>query len=184
MDNIELEVACNGVFLRRLNISEAEVKYLEESIKLQSQYQLWFKYRTGHITASKFALVSRASIHNPPVSLVKDIMKESHFNSSKVPTLQWGMSKEPIALKAYIEIAQQEHEEFCYLPAGLFVNPDFLHLRASPDCLISCKCCGEGLLEIKCPYKFQEQDPTTVVDSKFCLQPDDHQDIYTSFSKA
>ena len=88
MDDIELKVACNEVFLKRLNISEAEAKYLEESRKLQSQCQLWFKYRTGHITASKFARVSRASIRDPPVSLVKDIMKESHFNSNKVPALQ------------------------------------------------------------------------------------------------
>jgi len=43
-------------------------------------------------------------------------------------------------------------DEFCYQPAGLFVNTDFPHLGASPDGLIPCKCCGEGLLQIKCPY--------------------------------
>ena len=45
---------------------------------------------------------------------------------------------------------------------------------------ISCKCCGEGLLEIKCPYKYREQDPTTMVDSKFCLQPDVRGDVRLS----
>jgi len=80
----------------------------------------------------------------------------------------------------YIEKVQQEHNEFCYQPAGLFVSTDFPHFGASPDGLISCKCCGEGLLEIKCPYKYREQDPTTVVDSKFCLQPDGCGDIRLS----
>ena len=171
MENAALNAVCTDLFLQGLNISEAEAKYLEESTKLQSQCMLWFKYRTGRITASKFARVSRACIHNPPASLVMDLMKESHFNSSKVPALQWGISNEPIACSAYIERAQEEHEEFSYQPAGLFINPDFPHLGASPDGLISCKCCGEGLLEIKCPYKYREQHPTTVMNSKFCLQP-------------
>lgn len=141
MDDTELKALCNDLFHKGLNISEAEAKYLEESTKLQSLCLLWFIYQTGCITASKFAPVSRASIYDPPVSLLKDLMKESHFNSSKIPALQWGISNEPVACKAYIAMVQQEHE-FCYQPAGLFVNPDFPHLGASPDGLISCKCCG------------------------------------------
>lgn len=108
MDNTELKAVCNDVFLNRLNISKAEADYLEESTKLQSQSLLWFRYRTRCITASKFVPVSRASIHDPPVSLLRDLMKESHFNSSKVPALQWGISNEQIACKTYIEKVQQE----------------------------------------------------------------------------
>lgn len=108
MDNTELKAVCNDVFLNRLNISKAEADYLEESTKLQSQSLLWFRYRTRCITASKFVPVSRASIHDPPVSLLRDLMKESHFNSSMVPALQWGISNEQIACKAYIEKVQQE----------------------------------------------------------------------------
>ena len=114
MEDAELKVVCNDLFPSGLNISKEEAKYLEESTKLQSQCLLWFKYRTGRITASKFGPVSRACIHNPPVSLVKDLMKENHFNSSKVPTLQWGISNEPNACKAYIESAQEKHEESCF----------------------------------------------------------------------
>ncbi|CAC5382537.1 unnamed protein product [Mytilus coruscus] len=29
----------------------------------------------------------------------------------------------------------------------------------SPDGLLECKCCGQGCLEIKCPYKFSEETP-------------------------
>ena len=68
MEDAELKAVCNVLFLRGLNISAAEAKYLEESTNLQSQCLLWFKYRTGRITASRFAPVSRAHIHNPPVS--------------------------------------------------------------------------------------------------------------------
>ena len=33
------------------------------------------------------------------------------------------------------------------------MKPGFPHLGDSPDGLISCDCCGSGLIEIKCPYK-------------------------------
>ena len=46
----------------------------------------------------------------------------------------------------------------------------YSYLTASLDGLISCKCYGEGLLEIKCPYKFRDFDPTEVRDASFYLQ--------------
>ena len=54
---------------------------------------------------------------------------------------------------------------------GLHINPQYPHLGASPDGLISCSCCGNGLLEIKCPYSKRNLDPTQIVDSSFYLKP-------------
>ena len=39
-------------------------------------------------------------------------------------------------------------------------NRHLRHLAASPDLLIECTCCGEGLLEIKCPYSIANECPT------------------------
>lgn len=61
------------------------------------------------------------------------------------------------------------HDSFECHPAGLIVHTDYPHLGASPDGLIACSCCGDGLLEIKCPFKHREQHPDQVVDSSFCL---------------
>ena len=41
------------------------------------------------------------------------------------------------------------------------------------DGLISCDCCGEGLIEIKCLYKHCDKHPHEVQDPKFCLQDED-----------
>lgn len=41
----------------------------------------------------------------------------------------------------------------CY-PSGLTINPDYPHLAAFPDGLLSCICCGAGLLKIKFPYTY------------------------------
>ena len=63
---------------------------------------------------------------------------------------------------------QALHDEFTFERAGLFINPVFPHLGASPDGFVLCKCCGNGLVEIKCPYT---QDPNEYIDDKFYLQP-------------
>lgn len=39
------------------------------------------------------------------------------------------------------------------------MNPSFPHLGATPDGLISCHCCGTGILEIKCPYGVRHSTP-------------------------
>ena len=54
------------------------------------------------------------------------------------------------------------------------------HLGTTPDGLISCKCCGDGLLEIKCPYKYRDVHPCSVVDKDFCLQPNDKRQMLLS----
>jgi len=41
---------------------------------------------------------------------------------------------------------------------GLLVKIDKPFLGASPDGLLSCKCCGTAVLEAKCPYSIKDQN--------------------------
>ena len=182
MSDTDLAVVCADMFPGAIKITEDEAEYLEESTKLQSQCLLWFKYRTGRITASKFAAVSRANLVNPPMSLVKQILNTTSFDSSRVPALHWGITNEPRACNAYLEKSSNEHDGLSFEPAGLFINTTFPHLGASPDGLVSCRCCGNGLIEIKCPYKHRDKHPTAVIDNSFCLQPCHNGDIILSRS--
>ena len=88
-----------------------------------------------------------------------------------VPALNWGITNEPNARKSYLKYAEEHHGNFIYRAAGLFVDVENVHLGASPDGLVTCDCCGEGLIEIKCPYKYRTVHPSTVTNDKdFCLQ--------------
>ncbi len=57
---------------------------------------------------------------------------------------------------------------------GLIVNQNYPHLGSSPDGLLSCSCgrseCGEGVLEIKCPYTLRHVHPMEAAKDKsfFC----------------
>ena len=47
------------------------------------------------------------------------------------------------------------HRDLDIDTTGLRVNPKFPHLGTSPDGLISCSCCGRGVVEIKCPFSIR-----------------------------
>ncbi len=36
--------------------------------------------------------------------------------------------------------------------SGIVINSSCPHMSASPDGIVNCDCCGEGVIEIKCPY--------------------------------
>ncbi|KAI8511448.1 hypothetical protein Bbelb_105480 [Branchiostoma belcheri] len=52
------------------------------------------------------------------------------------------------------------HRNITVTECGLFVHPQKAFLGATPDALVQCSCCGEGLLEIKCPRTAAMEKPT------------------------
>ena len=147
MTNNELMKASLDVF-QGLTISSEEVEHLEESTRLQSCSPVWSQQRLGRITASNFRKVQQAKIEQPSISLMKTLLHKQTFNHNKVPSLQWGISNKEQARKEYLKLAEAEHINFEYHECGLHVNPGFPHLGATPDGIILCDCCGEGLIEI------------------------------------
>ena len=164
--------ACESAF-QNLSITSSEASYLEESTRLQSQSKLWFDHRAGRITASKFSAISKASLNPPPASLVKEIMGEKGVNVQGVPALDWGKKKEDTARKEYLKKAEETHVSFNYRSAGFHVNIQYPHLGATPDGVIECECCGAGIIEIKCPYKYRQHKLSDINDRSFCLQPNE-----------
>ena len=45
-------------------------------------------------------------------------------------------------------------------------------MGAAPDSFVSCDCCGEGLVEIKCPYKYRDVVLSSIDDDSFYLKTD------------
>ena len=55
------------------------------------------------------------------------------------------------------------HQQFKCTDAGLVINSLFPHLGASPDGFTECKCCGKGILELKCPFSCKEGIPDDLI---------------------
>ena len=64
----------------------------------------------------------------------------------------WGCEHEEQVRREYERVAQQQHIDFSISKSGLVVHVSYPFMGASPDSLINYKCCGYGVLEIKCPY--------------------------------
>ncbi len=179
MSKEELKIVCKEVF-ESMSVSKEETAYLEECTRLQSQCTLWHEHRNGRITASRFHSVFKTSVLTPSISLVKSLLHRQMFDSTKVPALNWGITNEGNARKQYTEAMKALHVNFKIFSCGLYVNPSFPHLGASPDGIMSCDCCGTGLLEIKCPYKYRDRHPEHITDPMFYLKTDDTGDLNLS----
>ena len=61
------------------------------------------------------------------------------------------------------------------MKSHLVLDPLHPFLGATPDGVISCDCCGNGVVEIKCPYCCKQKDLITVAveDSGLFLYEDE-----------
>lgn len=74
--------------------------------------------------------------------------------------------------RAAYEAAQMErHEGLSVSDAGFCINPQYPHIGASPDAWVTCGCCGQGIVEVKCPFCLKDK-AMHELDGKFCLQAD------------
>ena len=153
----ELMKECERVFSEDLNVTSEESKYLAESTRLQAQSHVWFEHRKGQLTASKFRAICHTSVSKPSRSLVAQILQLNPMPTSAA--LSWRIEHEKTAREHYLAVQAKQHTSFKLEVTGLCVNPSFPHLGASPDGLVSCSCCGQGVLEIKCPYSVRHTTP-------------------------
>ena len=157
-----------------LKVTQKEADFLEKSTQAQSSCVLWFNYRKGLITASHFHEVFRHKGNCYPKSIVATIMQYNPLNFA-IPALKWGRENEDIARQDYVARMKGQHINFCVHNCGLVINVDFPYLGASPDGVVYCECCGKGLIEIKCPFKYKEYLPTcdtAISDPQYCLRKD------------
>jgi hypothetical protein len=109
--------------------------------------------KVQHPQKDTTALLRKLLGHNPP--------------DPNLPALKYGRLTEPLAADAYFNDAKKRHGNLKMATNGLFVLTDAPYIGASPDRLLSCSCCGEGILEIKCPMSHVHEEITSAIS---CLQ--------------
>jgi len=142
---------------RSIHISDGECKAIEASTRLQRNCDEWMMQRRGRITASLFHDVYVLKPTTSPASLRDRLLKPKDLSS--IPAIKWGINNEDRLWQQYIDEISLHHENLCCEPCGLVVNPRYPYLGASPDGIITCKCCGTWLLEIKCQYSGRNSHP-------------------------
>ena len=145
-----------------LGVTIEQQQRLEQLTKLQQGSQLWFDFRSGRVSASVFYDVCHTTISKPSKSLLMKICYPLKCKFSS-PQTDWGLKKEKIAFRKYVNTAKYNHVDFIANSSGFVISVDNPRFGATPDGVIQCSCCGKGVLEIKCPYSLKDSS---------CIQTD------------
>ena len=86
----------------------------------------------------------------------------SNCRPISTPAIQFGKDNETIARVIYQEQYKERHIKSSVTESGLHISKKYPFMGASPDGLVRCKCCGDGLLEIKCTYAYRHLTPAEV----------------------
>ena len=86
----------------------------------------------------------------PSISLIKQICYPHWIRFSSEVT-EWGCDHESIALRLYVKDMGKQHSGFRCFQSGLCIYEEYQFLAATPDGITQCECCGNGVVEVKCP---------------------------------
>lgn len=168
--DLDKDVMLNNILLYA--VTDSQVRNLSNRTANQSGSPLWAAHRIGRITASLASSVMAFNGANIPVSTVNSICTGGSMYGNNAT--QWGKDHESDAIASFTEIYSSEHENARVDRCGLYICKSLFFLGASPDSIISCSCCGKGVLEVKCPYKYRSSDRDELLlasasDRNFCL---------------
>ena len=150
-------------------ITSQQATAVEKATRGQAKSKVWYAQRAGRITASKMHQVLKSG--DSPASLVKNICYPEEMAFVSAAT-SWGQKQEAPALARYMVESSPLHTGLTVSESGLVINPAWPYIGASPDGLLSCQCCGLGVVEVKCPYSQKGRTLAEAMCSgqPFCLE--------------
>ena len=136
--------------IRELSWSTEQSNIIAQRSMGQSSNSTWALYRVGIITASRMLSVLKKTDED---GRVKDQQSTANltiqilgYNKEvKTKAMNWGLINEPLARKRYKTISQKCHKNFSVSETGLVLSVDWPYVGASPDAIVHCSCCGQGL---------------------------------------
>ncbi len=150
------EVESVSALLVQMQLTQAQRDILWNATMSQSFSKYWAEQKLGRITASVSKRIftrARTLMSNSsadPTAIVKLITEPDTYCNEG---MKYGMSTEVIAKRKFEQVMKQDkHKQYKQSDCGLAIHPVKPYLGASPDLLVYCKCHGEGLCEIKCPW--------------------------------
>lgn len=137
---------CN-LFMQSFEVTSEQAAAVEKETRLRERSKQWLIFRTGLIADSKLKAVCEQSVEQPSIHLLKSIC---YPKKGKSKQNLWDCYHLKEAYGLYNKTMNSQHQNFNVRKSGLIINPSWPYLAAFPDHIVSCKCCGEGTLELKC----------------------------------
>ncbi|KAK7893342.1 hypothetical protein WMY93_022494 [Mugilogobius chulae] len=166
MEKTELLQKCSEL-RRNIFITAEQASQVERVSRFQAFSKEWHQFRLGRITASRLKSVCHTTVENPAQSVIKNICNPTKFSTAAT---RWGCAHEKDALERYKMEMKTLHASFSIQDSGFVINPKYPYMGATPDSLVSCECCGNGCVEVKCPFCLRAGKIEDNLGSKSCLE--------------
>ena len=147
-----------------LNITQEQCDAIESTMRRQRECDAWHHQRQGRLTALSFHNILNMKSKTDPSNFLQRVLPREDL--SHIPTIKWGIEKEGTVREEYTREMSQVHENFKCTTTGLVINPQYPHLGATPDGFVTCTCCRDGLVEIKCPFSGKDSHPDVLKSKK------------------
>ncbi|CAN7989956.1 unnamed protein product [Ixodes pacificus] len=147
VDIVCLYGSLNESAAREATFSVTECDQVELRTRAQASSDEWSRQRVGRLTASILGKV--LSCCTGAEGIVSQVM--GYTKTPDVFSVRWGRENEVKARNRFIADEAPKHSGFEVRKCGLFVESERPYLGASPDGVVSCCCCTDAVLEIKCP---------------------------------
>ena len=151
------------IFMEKLSFSAVQLEELEKLSRSQSLSKTWFNQRVGRLTSSNHhdAKIKIDSILRQKKNVVLTPLLATILGCgpslNSLPSVRWGRANEDKAANDFFKQIVKAHDSPRLYSSGLFVCPQMPFIAASPDRIMSCKCCPRYGIEIKCPYILRNQ---------------------------
>ena len=156
------------VVLDTITVTDGGSKAVLSATWNQSSSSQWFAFRAGCNIKSKLRSATHTNVSQPSSSLIRSICYPEAYRFSAL-AMSWGIEHEKTACDQYVQSCSNHHIDLEVMESGVVISPAHSFLGATPDGMITCNCCGYGVLEVKCPFKCTTQPLSTLVSDKaFC----------------
>ena len=163
---------CETVY-SQLSITKEQSEAVEQETQKQSDSRSWFQFKPGRISGSIMQSCCHTDPDLPSQALIKWICYPKSFWFSARAT-QCGCDHEKHTLKSYKDIMSKTHINFILKESWFVISTDHPFVGVSPDGIAKCDCCGEGCVEMKCPFCINDTVIEEGINKRgFCLTKND-----------
>ena len=141
-------------------VTEERSKDIEVQTRGQSSCQAWFTERRKQVTATLCKAIVCRRKEGFTAVIRNKLSGEFRGNAAT----RYGRDNEPVAIMQYATERKKYAPDFSVMSSGLIINTTWPWLAASPDAIAYDPQAGSGVVEVKCPFKCQNQSLSLAVD--------------------
>ena len=156
-------------FKDEMILTKDQIQYIADSTVEQNKCAMWYEMRIGRTTASlmkecmgKVDARGNVSVRNTSF-LGKVLGYEENIQTKE---MKWGTTMEDTAISHYKAVQVKSHANLTVVRSGLCISQMNPFIAASPDAVVTCKCCGKGVVEVKNPYTARHVSVSEYCDMK------------------